>query len=143
VIDRRPITLSLIDMLTRGVKVDVFPAGAVPENAQAPFLVVAGTIAPVEFDESLEDDYSSMRFAYTITSVGERLDQTEAIADRVRRTLCQRKSTGWQVDFKDLPAGVTIINRESLSSGSVEVIGQAPKVLLNFPEEFALFAVAG
>ena len=70
-----------------------------------------------------------------------RHDQCEALADLVRRTVCQRSGSTWQVPFTDLPT-MEVIGRESLQAGGVDPVGQMPHVLFNFTEEFALYAAA-
>lgn len=115
-IARRVVTGVLKDFLEENVGVpvgiDVGPSSEVTRDVvDLPYIHMTPR-GGLPFSGTFFDLYDDANFGFDITSVGERQDQTEAVADKVREAILGRDSRGFQYDI-NIP-GVFIMMREPL-----------------------------
>lgn len=137
VLDRRLVTANFIELLKQGTGKQVGDHAAPGSPLAYPYCIVY-TIDGGELWGSLRFPESDALVIYQVTSVGERRDQAEWMADRVRRTILNRISSGFQVPMGN-PEGWVINDRRSHGGvGQVNSEGLPPNQVFSIPERFAL-----
>lgn len=143
-IDRRPITNALLQMLrdatARQIFDSVIPKGTVTPQGESWGLL--HSIPGGGFDGApMVSPDSDLALVYQVDSVGRRRDHAEWMGDTVRRTILARTVQGrFQVAFPD-PPGVLINDRRPYGEvGGVDAEGDDPYRVYTVAERFVLFA---
>ena len=122
-IDRRPITKAFKQMLETATGMPVGLVEPPPLVAGKPW----GIIHSVDgggYDGSLGDPNSDAAFVYQVDSSGRTLEQSEWMADLVRRTVLARAGVGFQVSFPPVPGVVVNDRRPDTTPGGASPEGE-------------------
>ncbi|MEU7158493.1 hypothetical protein [Streptomyces chrestomyceticus] len=107
------------------------------QPAEVPYLVLYPQGGPVG-GAPLADASEDAELLYQVTAVAARTDQAEWMADRVRRTVLERTTTGdwrWPIDAP----GVDVWARELKADAGTDDAGSAAGVV-SYPQRFSLSA---
>lgn len=133
--DRREITSALVNMLTSAVAVPVGDHVAPELDPQSPWVIVYSTPGGL-YEGSFHYPESDARFAYRIESVGRTREQCEWCADKVRRTLLSRSSSGsFQVSFPATTPWLVNNRQPEGTPGGVSLEGNS---VFSFSENYVL-----
>ena len=144
--DRQLLTNSLLAMLTAGTGRPVgdhkAPPPPAPPAVYHPYSVLYSIPGGGFLGAALVAPDADADFVYQVDSVGVRRDQTEWLADRVRRSMLARTASGaFQVSLLS-PAGLKIADRlPDGGAGGVQVDGTPPHEVFSIAERFVLRVV--
>ncbi|MEV0471351.1 hypothetical protein [Streptomyces prunicolor] len=105
------------------------------EPATAPYTILDSL--PAEFTgPPLWDWHADAAWSYQVTSVGERADQVEWLADRVRAGLVGRDEDGWTHDLR-IPQ-LRVIDRELTYDGGGEPSVSAAGAIVSYVQRVTI-----
>ncbi|MEU3783405.1 hypothetical protein [Streptomyces sp900129855] len=100
---------------------------------------------PYAILDSLDGEFTGPEFAdwhadaawtYQVTSVGERADQVQWLADRVRAVVVDRDSEGW---CREIPvAGMAVVDRELVVDAGGDPVDGSQGDIVTYVQRFAI-----
>lgn len=136
---RLPLTRALLDVLVAGTGrpcgLGSLPRGADGEPAAFPYAIIDSL--PGEFSgPPLADWHADAAWTYQVTSVGERADQVQWLADRVRAVLVGRVDDGWLWDLS-VPE-MAVIDRELTADAGGDPVDGSQGDIVTYVQRFAI-----
>ncbi|MFF4802345.1 hypothetical protein ACFY1U_28735 [Streptomyces sp. NPDC001351] len=105
------------------------------EPARAPYTILDAL--PAEFSgPPLWDWHADAAWAYQVTSIGERADQVQWLADRVRAGVVGRSDGDWARDLR-VPE-VHVVDRELTYDAGGELSVSAAGVIVSYVQRFTI-----
>lgn len=117
--------------------------GVVPDGATVPYLVVHSIDGGSWLGAPFLGDETEAELVWQVDSVGERRDQAEWMADKVRETILGRanNATTWSTALT-APSGWKVNGRRSEAPpGPATPAGAPPDTIWSVAERFVLFCV--
>ena len=139
--DRQLVTTALLSMLAAGTGKPVGDHKA-PLSTEPPYCVLYSIPGGGYWGAALVGPEADADFVYQVDSVGLKRNQTEWLADRVRRSMLARTSSGaFQVTINP-PLGLKVADRvPDGGPGGVQVDGDPPHEVFSVAERFVLRVV--
>lgn len=136
---RLPLTQALASVLasatSRPCGVAVLPRAEGGEPAAFPYLILDSL--PGEFSgPAFSDWHADAAWAYQVTSVGERADQVQWLADQVRSALFDRGPGGWRTGIA-VP-GMRVIDRELTADMGGDPVDGSRGSIVTYVQRFTL-----
>lgn len=141
---RLPLTRALVELIRertgRPCGWSALPTDGRGVPVATPYTVL-DSLPALGFDgPGFSDWHADVLWTYQVTSVGDRGDQVEWLADRIRDTVVGRAGDGWRTPLRI--AGQRVIDRELTADGAGEPAEGSQGSIVTYVQRFTLRVTA-